>query len=346
MKIAAISIVRDEGDIIEAWARHNLHFFDKIFVIDDQSSDSTPQILEALRAEGLPVELVPHAPARSYYQGRSMTRLMAHAYAEQDWDFIFPLDGDECLIAESREALEQELSGIGEGRVAGLTNIDYIMTAEDDLSDPNPLTRMHYTAPCAGTVFKVALPRKLARTADVLIADGSHSATQNGIKIPDVVLKTIALAHFPVRSREQLVAKCLCAYMRWKSRHDYNDKFAQWPIRAADFLRREKSLTVDDFSSFYASYHAGAAGELVKRPFRECRGTMRHLDLAGFYPYRSILCAVDGLIDAARVGAAVQNNELLAAERANLSPWARFLEKNFRSIARRWRKMTQKAPDV
>ncbi len=340
MKIAAISIARDEGDIIEAWARHNLHFFDKIFIVDDNSGDNTREILQALIAEGLPLELVPQPPARSFYQGKGMTRLMAHAFSQQEWDFVFPLDADECLMVESREVLYQDLAELGPHKVAGLSNIDYMITSEDDFSDPNPLTRMQYTAPFTGEVFKVALPREVACGSDVLIADGSHSVTQNGIKIPDCLLKNTVLAHFPARSREQLVAKCLCAYIRWKSRHDYNEKFAQWPIMASDFLRREQSLVVDDFQSFYASYHAAAASELVKRPFQECRGTMKYLDLAGFYPYRSILNAIDGLIDSARIGASVHNSELLAAERAQLTPAARFFEKHFRSIIRRWKKMS------
>lgn len=337
MKLAAISMVRDEADIIEAWARHNLHFLDQLFVIDDQSTDATVEILAALQGEGLPIALVPHAATASYYQGKSTTRLLAHALARGEWDFIFPLDADECLMAESREALERELAALGPETVAGLSNVDYLVTPEDDAGDPNPLTRIQHAIPYKERVFKVALPGGVARRPGISITDGNHYASQHDVRLPEVLLQNTRIAHFPARSREQLVAKCLSAYMRWKSRHDYNGTLAQWPMKASAFLRDEKSLSVEHFEDFCVTYRPSASVPLEKRPFRECRGTVKYVDLAAVYPYRSFLNAVDGLIAGAQVASLARHKDLLAAERAQLSPLARFFEKNFRSVARRLR---------
>ena len=46
MRIASVSIVKDEADIIEAFVRHNLVFVDRMFIIDDRSSDNTSEILQ------------------------------------------------------------------------------------------------------------------------------------------------------------------------------------------------------------------------------------------------------------------------------------------------------------
>ena len=54
MRIVAISTVRDEEDIIEAFVRHMLAFAERLIILDNGSTDSTPDILRAMQDEGLP----------------------------------------------------------------------------------------------------------------------------------------------------------------------------------------------------------------------------------------------------------------------------------------------------
>ena len=51
MKLVCISRVKNEADIIEAFVRHHVAYFDKIIIVDDASSDGTYEMLRALRVK-------------------------------------------------------------------------------------------------------------------------------------------------------------------------------------------------------------------------------------------------------------------------------------------------------
>ena len=50
-KIAVITMVKNESDIIESFARHALSYADVLLVVDHNSTDETRKILELLQAE-------------------------------------------------------------------------------------------------------------------------------------------------------------------------------------------------------------------------------------------------------------------------------------------------------
>ena len=54
-RIVAISMVKNEADIIECFVRHTLTFADAMIVAEQESFDDTGRILEKLAAEGLPL---------------------------------------------------------------------------------------------------------------------------------------------------------------------------------------------------------------------------------------------------------------------------------------------------
>jgi glycosyltransferase involved in cell wall biosynthesis len=57
MKIAAVTGVKNEADIIESFIRHNQKFIDEFYIIDD-SIDGTREILASLANEGVPIVLL------------------------------------------------------------------------------------------------------------------------------------------------------------------------------------------------------------------------------------------------------------------------------------------------
>lgn len=56
-KIVLVSMVKNEADIIESFVRHSLTYADELIIADHQSSDGTWEMLQKLRAEGLPLTL-------------------------------------------------------------------------------------------------------------------------------------------------------------------------------------------------------------------------------------------------------------------------------------------------
>lgn len=95
----AVSMVRDEADVIGATINHLLaQGIDHVLVADNLSSDETPAVLRALAAADPRIHLArDREPA--YHQAEKMTRLaVAATRAGADW--IVPFDADEFWFAE------------------------------------------------------------------------------------------------------------------------------------------------------------------------------------------------------------------------------------------------------
>src|SRR5512136_2241231 len=110
MKIITVTMARDESDVIELFVRYHLRIVDYMIIIEHLSFDRTPEILEALKAEGLPLEIV-RETRTAFDQGGITTQFMKRAVAEHGADWVLPLDADEFLTAnegsEVRPLLEK-----------------------------------------------------------------------------------------------------------------------------------------------------------------------------------------------------------------------------------------------
>ena len=51
-------MIKNDGDIVEAFVRHHAMLFDHLVVLDHSSTDNTPTILRALQQEGLPLTVM------------------------------------------------------------------------------------------------------------------------------------------------------------------------------------------------------------------------------------------------------------------------------------------------
>jgi hypothetical protein len=338
MRLAGISIVRDEADIAESWARHNCFFLDKLYVVDNGSTDSTRQILRTLIAEGLPIEMVDHGQHGAFYQGRRTTRLMRHAVADGDWDFIFPLDGDECICATDRAALEAELAGFPADVLPSFREIRYKLSDQDDPDIINPLERIRHIQEPASAPFKAIVPRALAANPAAALSDGNHRVRVDGVEVPRKVLENAALAHFALRSQSQIVAKLMVTYITFKSREDYNPTLAPRPITAAGVLCEEEEIALGRFAELVRAYE-GPDPAAIYRPFTECRGETRHPHLAKTFPYRRTLRAVDDLI--AEMKAQSEEVRTLKKDlfKARMGPVRYFFIRKSRSFTKHWQKL-------
>ncbi len=344
MRLASVTLARDEADIIEPFIRHNLHFLDRMYVVDDGSSDATPRIIALLQAEGLPVEVVDDGSHASYRQGQRATALAAHAMAQEKWDFILPIDADEFIDATDRAQLESELAALPAPHAGSFSMTHYIPGPQDDLADPNPLSRITQVRNLPRGPNKVIVPGAIAGHPEMLISDGNHMLSHWHVEVPAVLTKSVDLAHFPIRSTDQLVAKCMISYMRWRARPDYTAQASSHLINGAKALAGEPRLTIDDPTTLLDAYLAFPSGPLVSRPFVNARGEMRYPDLANTYPYRRVLDGVDLLIEGARSSLGEIHALRQEMERTR-APFhailAAAVRKHRRSFMRRWKSLTK-----
>lgn len=264
MRIIGISCVRDEEDIIESFVRHNLVYLDKLYVIDNLSKDNTRAILASLVSEGLPVEMW-ESNSCSNQQDRAITAAVKKmAVLESRADFAFLLDADEFLGAPDRLALIGDLSKIGPrgyGRMPWKTYIP----VEDDLENLNPsvaaTARMTHRRSHEGyQMHKSVIPRSLFGKARIL--PGSHAIRRlDGSACPKFELST-PLAHFPIRSANQLIAKIiLCNHARMLKKDSLPNESFHWARLAASIRERNFQVTTDEIREYALSYSVRPADE-------------------------------------------------------------------------------------
>lgn len=205
MKIVAVSMVKNESDIIE-------HTIDNLFrqgvdemIIADNMSDdyntdgvSTTTILEDLE-HCYPIELRRDTEV-GYFQSDKMTRMALDAF-RNGADVVIPFDADECWrVAEGDfKALFEKYTG----DVIHFHLFNYFPTSGD--SDAmNPFLRIRNRDSVPAPLHKVAV----RAFPGVKILQGNHGASGNGSHVV-VPVEDGFIGHFPWRSAEQFVSKAV-----------------------------------------------------------------------------------------------------------------------------------------
>lgn len=210
-------MIKNDGDIVEAFVRHHAALFDHLVILDHSSTDATPEILRALQQEGLPLTVM-RDESLSFQQGLRTTELARAAFTRLGADFVFPLDADELLKVSSRPALEAALTAIPPGQCGRLRWQNYIVTAADDPGLINPVARIRHRAQGEPSEeHKVVLPRGSLADPSWQIAYGNHFLTRETAAGVETALAYgldgASLAHFPVRSQEQLHQKIILGWL-------------------------------------------------------------------------------------------------------------------------------------
>lgn len=218
MRLVAVSIVKNEADIIEAFVRHTRAWVDHHLVFDHDSTDGTREILAALQREGLPLTLYTDDALGNLQQARSnfLTRLAAQSFAA---DWILPLDADEILTGPDRAALEKALAGIGRDQPGSLRLLNYYPSTGDDAAEANPVKRLRHCSTSPSQTKKIIIPRPLALDAQVSAGKGSHALQRGPAPIPDQPLPgSFHLAHLALRSPQHQVLRVVLAELQKLSR--------------------------------------------------------------------------------------------------------------------------------
>jgi glycosyl transferase family 2 len=241
MHLAAVSIVRSECDIIESFVRHNATFFDRLYILDHRSTDTTPDILRRLADDGLPLVLSREGYG-IFYQGPTMTHLIKRAFDDLPWDFIIPLDSDEFLRVPDRAALEAALADLDPASIGLSEVVNYVPTASDDADELDVLRRIMHrakTRPDTGSrICKVVIPGAVIRQPGFSLNEGHHGVCIDGKPVAERRIEGLSLAHFPVRSIDQFILRTILCRLAWSSRSDYNPS---WGWHYGTFFKQLKS---------------------------------------------------------------------------------------------------------
>ena len=107
MRIDAVTLIRNENDIVDVSIRQSKSLFDKHSFIDMQSVDGTREILGHAAAKTPSISVFDFRTKAKYQS--EISKLFAQKHVTDGADWVFLLDTDEFLRVDSRKALENEL---------------------------------------------------------------------------------------------------------------------------------------------------------------------------------------------------------------------------------------------
>lgn len=211
MKLTAITMVKDEIDVIERTLRHmRAQGVDEILIYENESSDGTWELLRDMRdSDALaPMHLVIYPdPVQGYYQSQKMTRLAAAAL-EGGADWIVPFDADELwtvLIGGETPGHLNTIRHLLRGHhtddigVIPFENYNHYRTDVDPGGHPFDAMGWRSREP-------LPLPKVLFRaTPRAVVEAGNHGVT--GVPGRVVPMSGLRIHHYPYRSEEQFIRK-------------------------------------------------------------------------------------------------------------------------------------------
>lgn len=263
MRIVGIAMVKNEADIIEAFVRHNLQFLDSLWIINHDSFDGTENILAKLQAEGLPLTVLLETEL-GFLQAEKTTGLCRKAFKETSADFIFVLDADEFIRVDTRPKLETILAGLPPGMPALIPTQTYVPTTSDIAQSASPPIRItRRLASEAMVVHKVIIPSSVMENPENIIIPGNHSIFSPEKPLNHAKLtREVALAHYPVRSADQLITKILIGWLAYivMDRHQFT-LANHWRVLYRQFMARPH-LTGEELQNIAMSYYSDNPGNV------------------------------------------------------------------------------------
>jgi len=266
MTIISISWVRNEADVIEAFVRHNARFCDRMIITDNDSTDDTPIILERLQTEGLPLTLR-RDPTPVHHQDKALTDMMHDAHATMDPDWIFPIDADEFLCCDGDDVRRILAEHTAPVLIPWRT---YVPRPTDPANETHLLRRMTWRRTIEKPQFyKTVVPRGFHDARYRIPIGGHELQSVDGTPVLHTPATLLHLAHFPVRSPDQITRKVRHGWARHLARTNRKDDESFHWKRILDALPPNALPTPEQLMMIaltYASDHPYTTDSLIHDP--------------------------------------------------------------------------------
>jgi glycosyltransferase involved in cell wall biosynthesis len=251
-KVAGISMIKDECDIIELFVKINMRCLDHLYIVDHESTDATPEILRRLASAG-------HAITVTRYDGVDQnqsdvtTALMKSVALTDQYDFIIPLDADEFIHCGEKRFSDVLVAEVPPGGAAQIPWVTYVPIEMQSTPRSAPLfDGFRMRAMEVGQYYKVVVSNDLAKRAQ--LPTGNHCILLDGVA-QGVPTLTAILQHAPLRSVEQLMSKALLGSLKNAIRPDRDPLEGFHSDQMAIFIRNANySLTPKDVFSIACRY--------------------------------------------------------------------------------------------
>jgi hypothetical protein len=216
MRLAAVSRLLNESDIIESFVRHTAHFVDHHIFVDNGSVDGTLQILQSLKSEGFALTVF-QSHARTFVESKINTFLFQTAVSSAQADWVVFLDVDEFIDdRELRQPLRDVLAAFstrhGDSACIEVPLREYHATSVDN-SDPVVVNRITHCSPTSDNMKVIVRGDLMQRQA--VIQPGNHAVLiDDGKPCPPIREATLSYAHYAIRSPYQWLSKSIIGWAK------------------------------------------------------------------------------------------------------------------------------------
>lgn len=271
MKIISTSMVKNEADIIESFVRYNCNIYDGMLILDNGSTDNTLKILKLLKDEGLPVFIFEDND-REFHDVKKRNGMLLKAINDFNADIVVPLDADEFLASKKgnpRKILEN-IEPDTFYLVKWKTYVPDFSENENNGFIPSKIT--HTRDDNLEEFYKVIVPKKIVAKFNARMNMGCHDLIYDDKykdKIKRVYNTDLFLAHFPVRSKEQLYSKVTVGWIYTQSNPErLKNQGYHWREIFNKFKENEKIENEDavNFAKKYALKNVETEINLKKDP--------------------------------------------------------------------------------
>lgn len=216
MKLSAVSMVKDESDII-IYTIENLfnQGVDEIIVADNMSSDGTLELLLDYAQTTSQLSVVSDNEV-AYYQSQKMTGLANSAF-DKGADIVIPFDADEYWTGVC-QTLREAIELADHAKVYHFQLVNYF-PSKDDVLDPSPFKTITNRCAEASQLGKVAI------RSGMTIMQGNHNAEGNGTHTE---VSGAMIGHFSWRSQEQFRRKVSNGYKAYQATDLPDGMGAHW----------------------------------------------------------------------------------------------------------------------
>jgi hypothetical protein len=215
MNLQAVTMVRNEADIWADFVNYYCDLFDKIIIIDHQSTDGTLEITESFVKGGAPIELLKFR-YKAYYQAQ-LSNAIARRCFEAGADWVFFIDADEFINVPNRQTLNDLLLENG-SRLAEFKWINLVPTKFGTFEEFD-IFQQFFSDGRASRYGKVCLNASwAARYPNFEVQMGNHAVCSAPGVAPADCRMVGSLYHLPIRSIERLRRKLEAGTSAYKAK--------------------------------------------------------------------------------------------------------------------------------
>lgn len=253
-KVAIASMIKNECDIIELFLRINIREVDSIFLIDHNSTDATPIIVDLLIKEYPTISYTLHDNP-SFLQAAVMTNAVRQIADLNLFDYIIPLDADEFIASKNqnqsiRNILKNHIDKDQIGLIPWATYCpinDHYFKSKAPLYEDFRKRKKEFNQ-----FYKVAIGNEFAKNC--FIAEGNHFATNQKYTSPTSILP-IYIQHTPIRSAEQIIRKTVLGSHTMALKHTRsNNEGLHWDLMAKKIRQQNYILSFEELQEMSFAY--------------------------------------------------------------------------------------------